>query len=320
MAVWARFWLCRPLYLLESVRPVLLQLQSHPLIAPRHLPTSDDVAAHYDNLDRFYLDIWGEHIHHGLWRTGTESASAATHQLIAEVARHGDIRPGHTVCDVGCGYGGTARVLVRDYGARVTGLTISAAQHAYACSVEPAANNPVYLLRDWARNDLPAASFDAVVAIESTEHVADKAGLFADVYRVLRPGGRLVVCAWLARRAARPREIRYLLEPICREGRLMGLGTADEYHEFVRAAGLMPLHFEDVSRLVKRTWPICAGRILKAFVRRPDYRRYLFNSRQRDRVFVLTLFRIWLAYSLGSMRYGILAAVKPGAPARASAR
>lgn len=302
------------------IGPIPLQHQSPTLIAPRHLPTGEDVAAHYDNLDRFYLDIWGEHVHHGLWRTGTQTASAATRQLIAEVAEQAAIRPGHTVCDLGCGYGGTARVLARDYGANVTGLTISAAQHAYARGLEPAAANPVYLLRDWARNELPSASFDALIAIESTEHVADKAGLFAEVHRVLRPGGRLVVCAWLARPAARPREVRYLLEPICREGRLMGMGTADEYHELVRGAGLQPVRFEDVSRQVKRTWSICAGRILKALVRRPDYRRFLFNSRQRDRVFVLTLFRIWLAYSLGSMRYGILTAVKPGPLGEAIAR
>jgi tocopherol O-methyltransferase len=288
------------------------------MIVPRHLPTGDDVAAHYDSLDRFYREVWGEHVHHGLWRTGAENVRAATHQLIAEVATRAAIQPGDAVCDLGCGYGGTARVLASDYRAAVTGLTISAAQHAYASSLEPSAANPVYLLRDWARNELPAASFDAVVAIESTEHVADKAGLFAEVYRVLRPGGRLVVCAWLARSAARTREVRYLLEPICREGRLMGMGTAEEYHALVLEAGLQPIGYEDVSRQVKRTWPICAGRIVKGLIRQPEYRRFLFNSRQRDRIFMLTMFRIWLAYSLGSMRYGILAAVKPGAFGKAA--
>ena len=52
----------------------------------------------------------------------------------------------------------------------------------------PGADNPVYLLRDWLENGLPAASFDAVVAIESSEHMADKAAFFVEAARVLRPG------------------------------------------------------------------------------------------------------------------------------------
>ena len=31
------------------------------------------VASHYDELDRFYRDIWGEHVHHGLWLRGEET-------------------------------------------------------------------------------------------------------------------------------------------------------------------------------------------------------------------------------------------------------
>ena len=32
--------------------------------------TREDVARHYDQLDRFYRELWGEHVHHGFWATG----------------------------------------------------------------------------------------------------------------------------------------------------------------------------------------------------------------------------------------------------------
>jgi tocopherol O-methyltransferase len=40
------------------------------MIVPRTVQTAESVARHYDTLDRFYREIWGEHVHHGLWRGG----------------------------------------------------------------------------------------------------------------------------------------------------------------------------------------------------------------------------------------------------------
>ena len=53
------------------------------------------------------------------------SPEEATRRLIEVVAGEAGIESGSAVCDVGCGYGGTARMLYREYGAEVTALTIS---------------------------------------------------------------------------------------------------------------------------------------------------------------------------------------------------
>jgi tocopherol O-methyltransferase len=270
-----------------------------------------EVAAHYDDLDRFYREIWGEHVHHGLWTAGREDPSQAARGLIDVVARAAQIASGDAVCDVGSGYGGTARVLVREYAARVTALTISQAQHVYARAVEPGADNPNYLLRDWLSSGLDPESFDAVIAIESSEHMPDLAAFFREAARVLRPGGRIVVCAWLTRDRPRAWERRWLLDPICREGRLRGMESMAEYQRLASEAGLASTHSADLTRQVKHTWAICARRIASGLVRRRDYRRFLFHGKTPHRIFALTLARIWLAYELGTMRYGILTAVKP---------
>ena len=72
----------------------------------------------------------------------------------------------------------------------------------------------------------------------------DKPRFFSEASRLLRPGGRLVVCSWLAKEAASDWETRFLLEPICREGRMPGIGTANEYKRFYEAAGFAVDHFE----------------------------------------------------------------------------
>ena len=161
-------------------------------------------------------------------------------------------------------------------------------------------------------NDLPTGSFDVVLSIESSEHMEDKARFFAEASRVLAPGGRLVVCAWLTRDAPCGYEVRHLLEPICREGRLAGMGSEEDYRTLIGAAGLSFPRFQDVSTHVKRTWAICAQRLIKAVATQKEYRRFLFvRGGSSNRVFALTVFRIWAAYELGSMRYGIFTARKP---------
>src|SRR5262249_18850391 len=156
------------------------------------------------------------------------------------------------------------------------------------------------------------ASFDAVIAIESSEHMVDLEAFFAEVARVLKPGGRFVVCAWLTRGKPRSWERRLLLEPICREGRLRGMESASEFHRLAQPFGLVPIGFQEWSWQVNRPWPICAGRIARGLLREPSYRQFLLRGRSPHRIFALTLLRIWLAYELGSLRYGIMAAIKPG--------
>ena len=76
-----------------------------------------------------------------------------------------------------------------------------------------------------------------VISIESSEHMTDKPAFFAQAHRVLRPGGRFIICAWLAREAASELENRMLLEPVCREGRMPSMGTAEDYRGFFESAG-----------------------------------------------------------------------------------
>jgi tocopherol O-methyltransferase len=285
------------------------------LIASKIELTSASVALHYDELDRFYREIWGEHVHHGLWLTGRESREQAILQMDELVAREGAIKAGTRVCDVGCGYGATARILARDYGAEVTALTVSPAQNQFALGKDPASQNPRYLLCDWLKNDLPAESFDVVIAIESSEHMTDKPAFFAEAFRVLRPGGRCVVTAWLAKEGASGLENRFILEPVCREGRMPSMGTALDYQHFFEAAGFDFEAFRELTRQVKRTWPVCAFRFFTGLCRNPAYARFLLNQHSHNRIFALTMLRIWLAYNTGSMRYGIFTATKPACPA-----
>ena len=281
------------------------------MILPNTPQDARSVADHYDELDPFYREVWGEHVHHGLWRSGRETRAEAVEALSLAVAGRLGIAAGARLVDIGCGYGATARLFARRCDATVTGFTVARAQADHA---DPAGGVTI-LHRDWLANGLPATGFDGAYAIESSEHMADKPRFFAEAWRVLRPGGRLVVCAWLASERPRPWEVRHLLEPICREGRLPSMGSETEYRAMAEAAGFATSGFEDVSRHVRRTWRIIIADVTRRLATSRRYRAFLRDARAHNRIFVATLPRLALAYRTGAMRYGIFTFVKADQPA-----
>jgi tocopherol O-methyltransferase len=281
------------------------------MIVPFVQPSAIDVGSHYDDLDSFYRELWGEHLHHGFWERGDEDPAQAVCALVDRVAAAARLAPGSAVCDVGCGYGATARRLTERFGARVVGFTVSRAQAAYAEGLASGQDSPRIFCRDWLDNGLPSESFDAVVAIESFAHFGDKSRFLSEAFRVLRPGGRLVVCAWLSGDEPSPWQRRGLLEPICREGRLAGLPTSGECVAWAKGAGFVDVACEDWTRKVRRTWAICARRLVGAVAMQPRYRAFLLNGSSEHRVFAFTVLRILAAYAVGAMKYGFFEATRP---------
>ncbi len=279
------------------------------MITPKIDQTSAAVALHYNELDPFYREIWGDHVHHGYWRTGKETSAEAAEALAELVAERLDLKAGMSACDIGCGYGETARLFSSRYGVSLEGVTISESQ--FRVATERRAPGVSITLCDWLQNSFPNEHFDRAYAVESSEHIGDKQRFFSEAFRVLRPGGRLVVCAWLASKAASGWEKLLLLEPICRYGRLPGMGTEEDYRAFARGAGFEMLASDDISANVQRTWAICIKRSASKLFSDRRYRQFLFMQGTQNKVFALTLFLILAAYTTGAMRYCVFTFEKP---------
>ena len=270
------------------------------------------VARHYDELDAFYREIWGTHLHHGLWRTGRESRTEAVEALVAHVAESVQLGAGERVVDVGAGYGETARQLAERYDAQVTGVTITPAQHAYARQ-RPVDDRVRVLLQDWLDNTIPSRSADVVVAIESAEHMEDLHFALREMRRVLRPGGRVAICAWLAAEAPSEWQRRWLLDPIREEGRLVTLPAASQLLRLMSEAGLEGATVQDLTRKVAFTWTLSLRRLVARMLTDPRYVRYALRREHGERVFLAAMLRILAAYRVGAMRYGLFIARAPAA-------
>ena len=122
---------------------------------------------------------------------------AATRELVAMAG----IGPADHVVDVGCGVGGPARTLAAEAGCRVTGLDLVAeyCRTAELLTERVGMSEQVRFQQgDATAMPFGGASFDAAWLQHANMNVPDKSALFGELFRVVRPGGRLAlheICA-----------------------------------------------------------------------------------------------------------------------------
>ncbi|MCY7368076.1 MAG: methyltransferase domain-containing protein [Chamaesiphon sp.] len=173
------------------------------LLTARPYQTSDSVATSYDEWteDGILEYYWGEHIHLGHYGSPPQPKDflAAKSDFVHEMVRWGGLdklSPNTTVLDVGCGIGGSSRILAQEYGFAVTGITISPGQVKRAQALTPEGVSAQFQVDDAMNLSFPDASFDVVWSIEAGPHMPDKAVFARELMRVLKPGGVMVVADW----------------------------------------------------------------------------------------------------------------------------
>jgi SAM-dependent methyltransferase len=272
--------------------------------------------------------VWsrGYNMHFGYWRRGLnplrrESLLDETNQQVfARLALPVD-RPARLV-DLGGGAGATARAAVAHHPLlEVDVVTISPTQIELGNRLNATAPNGAAIAMrcmDFEATTLDAGSYDGACCVESAVHGAGtvKAGILAEAFRLLKPGGRLVmVDAYLRRPVPEDGPVARLLARIyrrwCISWAVSEMARADLMPEALRAAGFVDAQVEDWSWRVAPSVahvPILASwfavsEIVKARGRLPLWRwRHIVAS-------VLTPL---LGLYRSTFMYGVVTARKPG--------
>ena len=156
-----------------------------------------NIAFHYDLGNDFY-ELWLDRTmsySSALFEepiSRAEPLEQAQHRKITALLDRLDLKPGSTLLEIGCGWGGLAEVAAAEYGADVTGITLSVEQKTYAderIARAGLAGKARFEIRDY--RDVERR-YDAVASVEMVEAVGEA---YWDAYmtaiaRALKPGGR----------------------------------------------------------------------------------------------------------------------------------
>ncbi|KAM7188320.1 S-adenosyl-L-methionine-dependent methyltransferase [Naviculisporaceae sp. PSN 640] len=299
----------------------------------------DRIKLHYDLASDYYLNLWGEHIHHGYWATdgskANDSKEVAQIALIRLLLDISGVSSGNRVLDVGCGIGGTSRYLASQLGCSVTGITISTKQVELAKRLtkseaakeksssqsqsqqqEVGEDSEGYIplgkgkvrfieldaekMGEFFASD--AGAFDAVWISEALSHFPNKALFFQNAYKVLKPGGKLALADWFKNEGLDQKQFDDDIKPI-EDGMLLPpLCTQADYVNFAKEAGLKLLGGpKDISNDVSKTWDISWS-----LVQNPSLWAFAF-SQGRDGIAFLQAFRAMRrGYANGSFRYAVI--------------
>ncbi|WP_030763534.1 MULTISPECIES: SAM-dependent methyltransferase [unclassified Streptomyces] len=270
------------------------------------------VSHHYDVGNDFYERVLGPTMVYSCayWSPGS-TLERAQYDKLDLVCRKLALRPGDRLLDVGCGWGSMALHAAREYGVRVTGVTLSREQAVYArkrVADEGLTERVDIRIQDY--RDVKDGPFDAISSIGMAEHVgADRYRDYArTLHALLRPGGRLLNHQ-IARRPE-PDEEAYRIDEfidayVFPDGELSPLGTT--VGELERAG----FEVRDVEALREHY-----GLTLRAWVARLEEHwaeAVRLTSPGRARVWQLYMAACALGFERGRLGVNQVLAVRPTA-------
>ena len=272
----------------------------------------------YDASSELWEKIWGEHMHHGYYgRGGTYKVERRQAQidLIEELLFWAGVtsqKAPQNILDVGCGIGGSTLYLANKFEAEATGITLSSVQasrareRAITAGLEKQVQFQVAnaLAMPFADN-----SFDLVWSLESGEHMPDKAKFLQECYRVLQPGGKLILATWCHRETSiagklTPDELRHLKE-IYRVYCLPYVISLSEYKAIAQSIGFKNLKSDDWSMRVAPFWDVVIDSAFNI-----EAVTGLVKAGWQTIQSALSLNLMSRGYSQGLIRYGLILGTK----------
>ena len=161
--------------------------------------SAKNIHAHYDIGNSFYREWLDETMNYSsalFEGDRSQPMPQAQHAKVRRALRECGVQPGQRVLEIGCGWGALAEMAAAEFGARVTGVTLSTEQLEYAQQRLVRAGVAAQAdlrLQDY--RDIDDGPYDAIASIEMFEAVGREywGGYFATLREQLKPGGRACI-------------------------------------------------------------------------------------------------------------------------------
>lgn len=234
-----------------------------------NLPYFDSLLEELGKENPELQQAFGRHVHWGYWpepRTADGSVTdfaKAAERLSEKVCAAGGVRDRLRILDAGCGFGGTIALMNERFSPiNLVGLNIDARQLTRAREqVLPRPNNTIEFVQgDACAMPFEDNSFDIVFAVECIFHFPSREKFFQEARRVLRPGGKLALCDFVALELANPifKTVGKLFgDSIYRTyGQVKSDFTASDYRQLAEKTGFTRSFMEDITPGTVPTYPV----------------------------------------------------------------
>ena len=278
----------------------------------------EDIIRYYNETRLDYRWFWfrknsNRPMHFGYFDPQIKGHWDSLEQLNKVMAAKVGIGPGDVILDAGCGQGGSALWLASDFeDVQVEGITLVPHQVNIArkAAKKRGLTNARFTIGDYCSMDYPDGYFSVIWACESLCHASVKLDFYKEAFRVLRPGGRLIIADGIRAERALSVEEATLFHEWLAGWCCPGLDSWEEHHKNIIDVGFSRLHMEDITPFVtpsmqrlatisRRILPL--GKFLKMLKLRSAIRhRNLLSAIQQ-----------YEALQKGLWTYGLLFAIKP---------
>jgi len=220
-------------------------------------PTKEQIVDYYDfsKLDYQIYNTAKSNIsmHFGIWDESVHSHKEALLNENKVLAKLVNITSNDYVLDVGCGYGTTSIWLARNIGCKVVGITISQKQVDEANKMAKrhgVSHLTDFRVMDFHKIDFSEQTFDVVISIESICHSSEQPKVLGEIYRTLKPNGRLAIAdGYFAKDIKNLTDTEKEIARICFEGvKVPPLAERETFEKWLKFTGFQEVEWFDKTK------------------------------------------------------------------------
>lgn len=220
--------------------------------------SDSDIENYYDATRSHYNYFWklkqNRSLHYGYWDNTTRNFSGALVRINAVMANHVGMENGMKVLDTGCGEGGSVCWVASNFDVEVTGITLSKKQMNSGNAYLKQRNvlKAKIEVQNYCHTTFKDASFDVVWAIESVCHAQDKKEYLSEMFRILKPGGKIIMADFFIAKELNASE-KTSIDNWAHAWAVPGFESVENFMQISKEVGFMEAAELNISRHVEKS-------------------------------------------------------------------